>query len=191
VIFELIARRPARPRLRNLSSDSHHNEGVPRSERLEAPPEPATPDRVPSHARPLVLLLVLAMLASAVFVWEPWPLTSFRLFSHVRHDEQTAWVATIADARGEEIAYPIDTLDEGFRNFGFRMAEFSTAVEGRRDELCRTWVDAATQVAGPGAREVRLYRRTWRVTEREGDRALPGTRELVFVCTGAGVRVVG
>jgi hypothetical protein len=37
----------------------------------------AEPDRVPRLARPFVALLIAAMVASAVFVWEPWPLTSF------------------------------------------------------------------------------------------------------------------
>jgi hypothetical protein len=40
------------------------------------------------------------------------------------------------------------------------------------------------------AEEVRLYLRTWRLSERQGDRALPGVREHRFTCTGTGVRTV-
>lgn len=48
------------------------------------------PDRVPRFARPFVVLFIAAIVASALCVWEPWPLTSFRLFSHVRTDQQAS-----------------------------------------------------------------------------------------------------
>jgi hypothetical protein len=147
---------------------------------------------VPRLARPFVAVVVAVMIASAIFVWEPWPFTSFRLFSHLRHDEQAAWVATAVGPRGEEAPFQIDSLDHGFVNFGFRMAEFVDAETARRAELCRTWVQAADAVVGNGnATEVRLYRRTWRLSDRSGDRSLPGTRDLVYVCTESGARVVG
>ena len=154
-------------------------------------PRDGESDAVPRLARAFVALLLTAMVASAVFLWEPWPLTSFRLFSHLRHDEQVAWVATAVDSDGHELPYPIGSLEHGFRNFGFRMAEFETADLDRRAQLCRIWLEAADEVTGPGPREVRLYRRRWSVTDRDGDTALPGARKLVFVCVRKGVRIVG
>ena len=141
----------------------------------------AEPDRVPRLARPFVALLIAAMVASAVFVWEPWPLTSFRLFSHLRVDEQTAWEATVVEPNGEELGYPL----------GFAIRDFVDADEEQRDELCRTWVAAAPEIVAREAVEVRLYRRRWLLSERSGDRALPGSREHAFTCTSEGSEVAG
>jgi hypothetical protein len=141
----------------------------------------AEPDRVPRLARPFVALLIAAMVASAVFAWEPWPLTSFRLFSHLRVDEQTAWQATVVEPNGDELAYPL----------GFAIADFVRANTERRSALCRTWVAAAPEVIGQKAVEVRLYERRWVLSERRGDRALPGTTKHLFTCTRQGVSVAG
>jgi hypothetical protein len=141
----------------------------------------AEPDRVPRLARPFVALLIAAMVASAVFVWEPWPLTSFRLFSHLRVDEQTAWEATVVEPNGEELGYPL----------GFAIRDFVDADEEQRDELCRTWVAAAPELVARHAVEVRLYQRRWLLSERSGERALPGRREHAFTCTSEGSEVAG
>ena len=121
---------------------------------------------VPRLARPFVALLVAAMVASAIFVWEPWPLTSFRLFSHVRHDEQTAWEATAVAPDGEELDYAVAAQSRGLRGFGFAMAEFAAAGPGRQDELCRAWLEAAPDAVGEDVTEVRLYWRSWKLSER-------------------------
>ena len=63
-------------------------------------PGPHARDRVPPAARFLVVALVTLMLLSAIFEWEIWPLTSFRLFSNARIDRQTAWLATIVGRDG-------------------------------------------------------------------------------------------
>lgn len=152
---------------------------------------PGEPDTVPRLARPFAALLIGAMLASAIFAWEPWPLTSFRLFSHLRRDTQMSWHATIVDARRVESPYALDSSARGFRNFGFVMAEFAAAGQGRRDELCRAWIDAAPDVARRRAVEVRLYRRRWRLSERAHDRAAPGVDERVYTCTRGGAHVAG
>jgi hypothetical protein len=139
------------------------------------------PDRVPRLARPFVALLIATMVASAIFVWEPWPLTSFRLFSHLRVDEQTTWQATVVEPNGEELGYPL----------GFAIRDFVDADEEQRDELCRTWVAAAPEIVARQAIMVRLYERRWLLSERSGDRALPGSREHAFTCTSEGSDVAG
>jgi hypothetical protein len=145
------------------------------------------PDRVPRYARPFVAILIAAMIACAVFAWEPWPLTSFRLFSNVRIDEQSAWLATTVDATGDEEPYPLGGEDHGFRGFPFTMSEFASADPARQDELCRTWVDAAPELVGRDAVEVNLYLRSWRLSDRDDDGARPGTTELRYTCTGTGL----
>lgn len=131
------------------------------------------------------------MAACAIFVWEPWPLTSFRLFSHLRDDPQVAWQATIVEPGGRESRYPIGALERGLGGFAFAMAEFEQAAPERRDELCRAWVAAAPELVDREPVEVRLHLRTWRLSERRGDRARPGTTEHLFTCTEAGAEPAG
>jgi hypothetical protein len=140
-------------------------------------------DRVPRFARPFVAWLVAMMAASAIFVWEPWPFTSFRLFSQLRAPDQGAWSATAVLADGEEVAYPLGGLPRGFRGFSFVMPEFVGADAQRRKELCRTWVDAAPELIGRRAIRVNVYFRRWDLSKRSGDRALPGTNTLIYICT--------
>jgi hypothetical protein len=149
------------------------------------------PDRVPRFARPFVIVFIVAIIASAVCVWEPWPLTSFRLFSHVRTDQQIAWRATTVDAAGTELAYPLDDVGDGLRNFGFRMAEFVGADTARRQQICDTWLDEAPETVGRQPVEIRLYERTWLLSDRDDDGARPGSEQLEFVCRTGGVTVVG
>lgn len=148
-------------------------------------------DNAPRLARPFVAVLIAAMLASALFVWEPWPLTSFRLFSHLRYDEQASWQATAVTRRGEEVELPLGGSPQGLRGFGFVMAEFAEADVDRQDLLCRTWLDAAPGLTGRRVFEVRLEQRRWRLSQRSGKRALPGELRHFYTCTGEGVEVVG
>ena len=148
-------------------------------------------DRVPRLARPFVATLLAAMVLCATFAVEPWPLTSFKLFSEVRTDERTAWRATTIDASGEEATYPLGALPLGFRGFGFTMSEFVAADSERQAELCRTWIDAADELVGREAVGVRIYQRSWRLSERSGDRADPGTETVAHVCTPTGAEVAG
>ena len=116
-------------------------------------------------------------------------MTSFRLFSHLRHDRQSGWEAVGVEAGGREHRLAIRSLGHGLRGFGFAMAEFTGAASDRRDELCRTWF-AAAKGAEPQTREVRLYRLSWRLSERtaDGDRPLPPHRTLAYVCSRRGSR---
>lgn len=147
-------------------------------------------ERVPRLARPFVACLVVSMLACAAFALEPWPFTSFRLFSTVRVDQQTAWSAATVDAEGNELAYALGGEDRGFRGFPFTMTEFVGADADRRRELCATWLEAAPELVGREAIEVRLYLRTWTLSDRGEGGALPGRTTLEYRCTEGGVEAV-
>jgi hypothetical protein len=145
-------------------------------------------DQVPRGARPFVAVFLALMIACAVFVWEPWPLTSFRLFSQLRVDQQTGWVVKASTGAGGEEDLP---LTGELRGFEFQIREFTAASPERRDELCRVWAGAAPDILGHPARDVRLYQRTWLLSDRDGRRAAPGTSELVYVCDGSGAHDAG
>jgi hypothetical protein len=150
-------------------------------------PRQAGAANAPRLARSFVLLFLAAMAAAAIFTWEPWPITSFRLFSHLRQDQQHGWAAVVTGTDGEETPLAIAGPAGDLRNFGFRMAEFETTSWQRRDEICRAWLAPLQERGGA---EIRLYRLRWRLSRRieNGDRAAPPSRKLAFVCRPAGVR---
>lgn len=71
------------------------------------------------------------------------------------------------------------------------MAEFATADEARRDQICGAWMSAAPGTVGREPVEIRLYERTWLLSDRDDGGALPGSERLGFVCNGHEVTVVG
>lgn len=142
---------------------------------------------MPRHAGLFVTLVITAMCASALFAWEPWPLSGFRLFSTIRTEQQTSWLATIVDNRGEEVGYPLGASPGGYRGFAFTMGEFAGADEARRDELCSTWVGAAPELLGQEAAEVRIYLRTRVLSDRAGEDAGTAADELRYICISEGL----
>lgn len=145
------------------------------------------PDKTPRYAQPFAAALIALMVACAVFAWEAWPFTSFRLFSTVRIDQQTAWLATTVDSTGDEDSYPLGGETRGFRGFPFTMNEFTSATPARQDELCRLWVTSAPELVDRDAVEVRIYQRSWTLSDRRDDEAIPGRTDLRFVCDANGL----
>lgn len=167
---------------------------TPRDAGLDgAPPKGTSPvdaQKSPLRARIVLSGIVVLMVASAAFVWEPWPFTSFRLFSHLRTDEQTRWEAAVIDAEGEFRAYPLSSADNGLRGFAFAMSEFETASTERQGQMCTTWIEASREIIGVDATSLRVYQRRWKLSDRVGDRSRLGARELRYVCRPNGdVRV--
>jgi hypothetical protein len=138
-------------------------------------------------ARPYVALLLAVFVLTPLLRWEPWPFTSWRLFSGLRYDEQSGWQAVTVDRVGREAGYPLQALPRGFRGFNFVMTEFAAASRARRDELCRTWVEASPELVDRDARAVRIYRLEWQLSERVDGRAAEPSRTLAYTCTREGV----
>jgi hypothetical protein len=136
----------------------------------------------PRFARPFVAVFLVAVVVSAVATLEAWPLTGWRLFSHLRTDEQSAWSATAVDERGREVAYPLGRSEMGYRGFIFLMGGFAERSPAEQQELCDTWREGTEALLGFEAREVRIYLSEWRLSEREGDRAVRGEPHLRYVC---------
>jgi hypothetical protein len=141
----------------------------------------------PRLARPFVAVFLAAIVICAVATIEAWPLTGWRLFSHLRTDEQSAWSATAVDSRGREHEYPLGRLEMGYRGFIFLMGEFAERSPAERLELCDAWREGTGELLGFEATEVRIYQSHWRLSEREGDRAAPGNPELRYTCRPGGV----
>jgi hypothetical protein len=138
--------------------------------------------RAPRFARPFVAGFLTVFVICALATIEAWPLTAWRLFSHERTDQQTAWSATAVDAQGREHEYPLGRSEMGFRGFIFLMGDFAERSPAERVELCDTWREGTAELLGFEAREVRIYQSAWRLSDREGDRAIRGEPDLRYTC---------
>lgn len=102
--------------------------------------------------RAYLALLVIVGLASI----ELWPLTSFHLFSQVRHREGSTWrvVAMLPDGKEEVVQF--HQLPIAFRQTYLQIEDFHEWSPRRRDEVCDAWVGALND-QGDGARWIRIY----------------------------------
>ena len=142
---------------------------------------------VPRYARPFVAVYLVAFVICALATIEAWPLTAWRLFSHLRTENQTAWSATAVDAQGREHEYPLGRLGSGYRGFIFLMNGFADRSPVEQRELCDTWREGTSSLLGFEAHEVRIYFAEWSLADREGDRAPRGEPELRYTCRPGGV----
>jgi hypothetical protein len=141
----------------------------------------------PRFARPFVTVFLIASVVCALATIEAWPLTAWRLFSHLRTDQQLSWSATAVDRHGREHAYPLGALPQGYRGFSFLMNGFVSDSAARRQELCDTWRLGTTELLGFEARAVRIYELRSSLSERAGDRGGPAQRTLMYTCRPGGV----
>jgi hypothetical protein len=84
-----------------------------------SPSAGATEKGAPWFARPFVVAVPRRPFGVSAVTVEAWPLTSWRLFSHLRHDEQSSWQAFAVDGRGREVRYLVAGLGSGFHGFVF------------------------------------------------------------------------
>ena len=141
----------------------------------------------PRFARPFVAVFLIAFVVCALATIEAWPLTAWRLFSHLRTQDQATWKATVVDRDGVEHDYPLGALPQGYRGFGFLMNEFVSDSPARQAELCDTWRSGADELLGFEARSVRIYQLRSDLSERDGDRAVAPLRTLMYTCRPGGV----
>ena len=141
----------------------------------------------PRFARTFVAVYLVAFVICAIATIEAWPLTAWRLFSHARTDQQTAWSATAVDAQGREHEYPLGRSDMGYRGFIFLMNGFAERSRAEQLELCDTWREGTDRFLGFDAAEVRIYFSEWQLSDREGDRAVRGEPQLRYTCREGGV----
>lgn len=148
-------------------------------------------DDLPKTAKPLAGTILILLLVSIIFLLEPWPFSSFRLFSHLRVDAQIAWTSTAINESGEETDYPLGAASSGSQGFIFRLSEFRDATSERQLEICQGWLNLDQALVKENVQELRLYQRRWSVSDRDGDRAKEGEITLIFKCDRDRVVQVG
>lgn len=140
-------------------------------------------ESAPRGAFSLALVVIFLMLFSAVFTWEPWPFTSFRLFSQNRTAAQGSWETVAKFRDGSVTSVAIDQLPNGFRGFSFTMNTFETLSAGDRQAACGAWLEGVEENRRREVQSLTISRRSWSLAE--GDTRTDGFEETVsHVCTG-------
>ncbi len=146
----------------------------------EGDPE-AVPEAVPRGARWFARAIVVAFVVCGVVGLELWPLSGFRLFSHLRTESQTGWSAAAVDAGGRAREVRFGTFPAAYRGFALIMQRFHGLGSDERRRTCLAWLGEVRRVTGP-ARSLRIYRLTWAALPRDGDRPANVTRTFTYAC---------
>ncbi len=142
------------------------------------PDDAGTPGRAQRWlvAGALVLLLVPGLIGI-----EMWPLTAWKLFSFARTDRQTTWEVEAVDAGGRPRPVSLDGLPLGYQLAGWHLAQLPGAEYLRRDEVCRTLLEAVA-AEHPGVTNLNLTRNDRQLVPHGDDWAVNSVREVLHSC---------
>jgi hypothetical protein len=87
------------------------------------------------------------------------------------------------DSRSRRAGKPLAfrQLPRAYRNFTLIMKNFADQPAGKQASACAEWA-AAAGALGRRVEAVRVYRLSWDLSERKGDRARLVSRTLVYSC---------
>jgi hypothetical protein len=137
---------------------------------------------IPRRLKWFVRCFLIVFVLCAIFGIELWPLTGFRLFSHVRYPETSGWVASAVWLSGSTTDLALSDLPRAYQGFGLIMQGFPTLSAIERESTCEVWLAEARRVWGPIA-TLQLYETTWDEELRSGDRPAQVQRKLAFECS--------
>jgi hypothetical protein len=141
-------------------------------------------ERVPVRARVFVAAFLSAFIVCGLFGIEAWPLTGWRLFSHLRGSSLTTWQAETLDPAGHRTRLQFGHLPRAYRNFTLIMKNFARQSPTEQAAACADWAQAARGL-GRTVVTVRVYRLEWDLSQRERGRTRPVARKLVYSCEGS------
>jgi hypothetical protein len=139
------------------------------------------PTFVPKGIRWLIRCFLAAFLVCATFGFEVWPLTGFLLFSRLRKDKRTLWVADTVGPRSTETPLWFTDLPRAYQGFGLIMKGFVKLSPTAKAATCQSWLSEARRVRG-SVFALRIYRVTWRALPRVGEGPAPPSRVLTYAC---------
>src|SRR2546421_2738982 len=99
-------------------------------------PQASSGGRAPSWTRVFVFGYLAAVLICGVFVIEAWPLTGFRLFSHLRYARQLGWQATTVDRSGRETIIHFGAFPPTYRHLPLIMRTYGGVPPARQGGSC-------------------------------------------------------
>jgi hypothetical protein len=138
-------------------------------------PTPSDGD-VPRWARWFVHGLLGVVLLCGLARLELFPMSAFKLFSGIRHEQHESWQIR-AVAGGEETPVLLGDLPVAYRNTSYILGDFDEMAAEERDAVCRAWVKPARD-RGARVDLVRVYR----VTASVRPDGPPASRELRWEC---------
>ena len=119
---------------------------------------------------------------------EAWPLTGWRLFSQLRHERTTSWMAMGVDGAGAETKFSFGDLPAGYHWGASILSSFATRPAAEQTAVCDTWAEAARR-GGVDVATIRIYRVERVVSDRVGRRGAPDeAATLVFTCGDGTIR---
>lgn len=129
----------------------------------------------------LVRCFLLVFLACGLFGLEAWPFTAFRLFSKLRGESRTLWVADTVNPQGAETHLWFTDLPRAYQGFGLIMPSFAKLPASEQAVTCQVWLAEARRVRTSVA-ALRIYRVTWSALPRVGLGPAPPLRVLTYAC---------
>jgi hypothetical protein len=156
--------------------------------RSEAAARPVPPSRaVPWRVRWFVRAFLVAFAVCGLAGVEAWPLSGFRLFSHLRQEQVAWWQPVVVDHAGVASDFSFSSLPSRDRDFVLTMRAFPSMSGERQARVCRTWL-GSMRTHGLEAAELRLYLVERHLVPRSNSHpATPPTRTLRFRCSDGGV----
>jgi hypothetical protein len=147
--------------------------------------EPAAEaDRVPRRVRWFAFGFLAAFVVCGFAGIEAWPLSGFRLFSHLRTNRLTTYETIAVDAAGRESRLVLGQLPDSFRGFGLIERSLPSLPPEQRSRVCVQVTRAARHVH-PGVASIRVYAVEVDLSNRAGRRpAGPPERRLLYDCGG-------
>ena len=140
------------------------------------------PHAVPPATRWLVRCFLLGFFLCATFGVEVWPLTGFLLFSRLRTETRTIWVAKTVGPSSTETPLWFTDLPRAYQGFGLIMRGFVKLSPTGKAATCQAWLAEARRVRASVV-ALRIYRLSWRALPRMGEGPAPPVRTLTYACT--------
>ncbi|HJP65243.1 MAG TPA: hypothetical protein VKA30_02940 [Actinomycetota bacterium] len=150
-------------------------------------PAVGTHDVVPVRTRLFVWAFLAAFAVCGAMGVEAWPLTGFRLFSHLRTRDLVTYRTVAVDTAGTEAPVPFGRLPVAYKGFGLIAPTLPALPADRARSACRDLL-AAVRDRSPEVAGIRVYRLSTDLSIRDGSRpAGPATRSLIYHCSPGGM----
>jgi hypothetical protein len=145
--------------------------------------------RAPSWARVFVFGYLAALVICGLFVIEAWPLTGFRLFSHLRYPRLLGWQARTVAPGGRESVIYFGSFPRTYRHLPLIMRTYGMQSPAKQDAICQAWA-AEVRRHGRQVTGVRIYRTVVDLRRHRNRRHRPPTRYFLrYTCAdGRGAR---
>jgi hypothetical protein len=135
------------------------------------------PRRIRSGIRVFLALFIL----TGLFEVQVWPLTGWKLFSHLRSVESSSLATMVVDRSGRTRPFDIGSMP-AFRNFSSIAPAFEKLSAVSEAGVCRAWLSSVQRVQ-PNVVGLRVLRvRQTLVPRVRGRPAAPPATSVVFSC---------